>query len=163
MTAKIPVYLSLGSNLGDRMLNLDRAVHLIGEQTGSVRMVSRTFESAAWGYNSDNGYYNRSLKVETLLEASSFMEALLQIEKTMGRIRDGEGYSDRLIDLDILLYGERIIDQPGLTIPHPKMSERRFVLVPLCEIAAYVVHPTNGSTIKALLESCKDPLTVRPV
>ncbi|MCK5135602.1 MAG: 2-amino-4-hydroxy-6-hydroxymethyldihydropteridine diphosphokinase [Bacteroidales bacterium] len=157
------IYLSLGSNLGNRLQNLETAERLIGNQLGSIGSVSQVYESTPWGYSSENLYYNCCLSVTTSLDPIPLLDRIKSIELILGRVREGQGYADRLIDIDLLLYGNKVLDHPRLEVPHPKMNERRFVLVPLAEIAADLVHPSNGLAIRELLEQCKDPGNVMPV
>lgn len=163
MADKILTYLSLGSNLGDRILNLKKAEKRLQELAGPVLAVSRIYESAPWGFISDFPFYNCCMNLETSLEAPALMKLILKIEKEMGRSRTGPGYGDRLIDIDLLLYGDQIITEPGLQIPHPRMNERRFVMVPLAEIAPEVIHPVSGCSILELLDQNMDPERIKPV
>ncbi len=162
MTGNI-IYLSLGSNLGNKLQNLKAAQKLIGNQLGSLGSVSQVYESNSWGYSSNNTFYNCCLSVTTTLDPASLMEGIKSIERILGRVREGRGYADRLIDIDLLFYGNEVLDSPGLSVPHPKMDERRFVLEPLVEIAADLVNPINGLTIREMLEKCRDPGKVMPV
>ncbi len=157
------IYLSLGSNLGNKLQNLEAAQKLIGIQLGSIGSVSQVYESNSWGYFSENTFYNCCLSVTTTMDPGSLMEGIWSIERILGRVREGRGYADRLIDIDLLLYGNEVVDDPGLNVPHPKMEERRFVLEPLVEIAADMVHPLNGLTIREMLEKCQDPGKIMPV
>jgi len=157
------IYLSLGSNLGNRLQNLETAEKFIGNQLGRVGSVSQVYESTSWGYSSENLFYNSCLSVTTSLDPVPLMDEIRSIELTLGRVREGQGYADRLIDIDLLFYGNRVLDYPGLKVPHPNMDERRFVLVPLAEIAAELVHPSNGLLIREMLEQCQDPGSVMPV
>lgn len=150
------IYLSLGSNLGDRMSNLNRAREIIRDQIGDPLRLSGVYESEAWGYSSSHSFYNCCLSLCTRLEPLAVLETLLSIEASLGRIRKDEGYADRLIDMDLLFYGDRILDHPRLTLPHPALEKRRFVLQPLAEIAPELVHPVNGLQIRELLERCPD-------
>jgi 2-amino-4-hydroxy-6-hydroxymethyldihydropteridine diphosphokinase len=150
------IYLSLGSNLGDRMRNLTRARDAIRDQIGTPISLSGVYESEAWGYSSAHSFYNCCLSVCTRLEPLFVLDALLSIEESLGRIRKDEGYADRLIDMDLLFYGDRIQEHPRLKLPHPALEKRRFVLQPLTEIAPELVHPVNGLTIKELLWRCPD-------
>lgn len=103
------------------------------------------------------------MSVNTKLDPLPLMEEILAIEKTMGRERGFEGYADRLIDIDLLLYGDVILDHPRLKIPHPAMEQRRFVLEPLAEIAPDLIHPVKGLTIRRMLEECQDQGEIRHV
>lgn len=138
MTKKSPqkCYLSLGTNLGDKKQNLDEAIRLIGERVGEVVKVSSYLETEPWGFDSQNSFLNACIKVETRLTPREVLKATQLIEREMGRLNkscDGV-YHDRLIDIDILLYGEEQIDEPDLKVPHPLMGQRDFVMIPLNEI-----------------------------
>lgn len=129
-------FLSLGSNLGDREKNLRRAIDMLGERAGKVLRVSLFMETKPWGFVSDNIFYNACVKVDTDLTPQELLAATQEIEKALGRTRKSEGgkYSDRTIDIDILLYGDITVDDENLKIPHPHMYERDFVMIPLKEI-----------------------------
>ena len=157
------IHLSLGSNLGRRELHLERALNLIQERVGRTESLSRIYESEAWGFASTSNFYNCCISLHTGLAPEPLLNCLLEIEQEMGRHREGKGYSDRIIDIDLLLYGDSCINTPGLTVPHPSMADRKFVLAPLAEIAARVLHPVSGKTILAMLEECTDPSEPIPV
>jgi 2-amino-4-hydroxy-6-hydroxymethyldihydropteridine diphosphokinase len=157
------IFLSLGSNLGNREQHLEQALFLIQSRIGPLERVSRIYESEPWGYSSTRDFYNCCVALRTNLAPGELMELLLDIEKQMGRQRKSKAYSDRIIDIDLLLYEDRQISQPGLTVPHPSMAGRRFVLAPLAEIAADIVHPLSGKSIRKMLEDCEDPSELRPV
>lgn len=136
MTKLIECYLSLGTNLGDKHGNIGEAIRLIGERVGDVLRVSSYLETEPWGFVSDNSFVNACVKVQTTLTPMELLDATQQIEHDMGRTRkstDGH-YHDRIIDIDILLYGDITVDEPRLKIPHPLMNERDFVKIPLNEI-----------------------------
>ncbi len=132
------VYLSLGSNLGDRKYEIKRAVELIGERIGAVERVSSLYETEPWGFSSDNMFVNAAVCVSTQLTPRALLEATQAIERDMGRtVKSVNGqYHDRTIDIDILLYDNIKVDEPDLKIPHPLMNERDFVMKPLKEILA---------------------------
>ncbi|MBP5682031.1 MAG: 2-amino-4-hydroxy-6-hydroxymethyldihydropteridine diphosphokinase [Bacteroidales bacterium] len=155
MTQTHTTYLSLGSNLGDRADNLRRAIEQIDASVGTVTMQSPIYETQSWGY-SDEDYLNQTIEVETALPPLQLLQTVNSIESQMGRIRSGNGYEARPIDIDILFYDNEILDTPQLVIPHPKIALRRFVLQPTADIAPDFVHPTIGKTIRQLLEECED-------
>jgi 2-amino-4-hydroxy-6-hydroxymethyldihydropteridine diphosphokinase len=155
------VYLGIGANLGDREKNVNEALELIKEHIGTVKKASSLYETEPWGFNSENDFLNMVAEVETKIKPSGLLGRILMIEAQMGRLRGEKKYSSRLIDIDILLYGEKILEAKSLVIPHPKLHERRFVLVPLSEIVPDLIHPKLGKTIKALLEGCQDKSRVK--
>ena len=115
------IYLSLGSNLGNRKQHLDEALKLIQSQIGGIESVSRYYESEPWGYSSAYRFCNCCLSLLTTMDPLLLMDRLLEIEQDLGRQREGLGYSDRVIDIDMLLYGESRLDHPRLSLPHPSM------------------------------------------
>ncbi|MFY7671264.1 2-amino-4-hydroxy-6-hydroxymethyldihydropteridine diphosphokinase [Tenacibaculum sp. MEBiC06402] len=149
-------YLSLGTNQGDKFKNLQDAVNLIAEEIGSVLKVASIYETASWGFDSAN-FYNTCVKVSTYLPPEELITRLLEIEKELGRIRkENTTYSDRLIDLDILLFDDEIIFSKNLIVPHPRMLERKFALAPLAEIANTLIHPIEKKQIGVCLKNCSD-------
>jgi 2-amino-4-hydroxy-6-hydroxymethyldihydropteridine diphosphokinase len=157
------VFLGLGTNLGDRQKNLDQALDKIAEVIGIIVSRSSVYETEPWGFQSNDQFLNMVIRVETNLKPSGLLGRLLMIESLLGRLRDGKQYSSRIIDLDILLYGKQKIDTISLKIPHPRMHERRFVLIPLCEIAPDIVHPVFGKTMSELLKECKNSGMVKKI
>jgi 2-amino-4-hydroxy-6-hydroxymethyldihydropteridine diphosphokinase len=157
------IYLSLGSNLGHREQHLERALTLIQSRIGPLEKVSSIYESEPWGYSGSQHFYNCCAILKTSLDPIELMELLLKIEQDMGRHREGHGYSDRIIDIDLLLYGDSLVNQPSLKVPHPSMADRKFVLVPLAEIAANQIHPATGKSIQKMLEECTDPSEPKPI
>jgi len=129
-------YLSLGTNLGDKRKNIAEAIKNIGELVGDVVRQSALYETEPWGFRSDNRFVNAAVCVDTQLSPRRLLEVTQRIEREMGRTlkSDGGEYHDRIIDIDILLYGDLHIDEPDLKIPHPLMHERDFVMMPLNEI-----------------------------
>ncbi len=155
------VFLSLGSNLGDRMANLRLAVSLLYRQGYAVTTQSSgVYETAAWGDIPQPDFLNAVIQVETVLEPIALMEAVLAVERQMGRVRT-QKWGPRTIDIDILFWGETVIATERLTVPHPYVQDRRFILKPLKEIAPDFMHPVLLQTIENLWSSCIDPLEVR--
>ena len=153
------VYFGLGSNLGDRKHFLDRAIKVLSIQFGEPVAISSIYQTAAWGLTEQPDFYNQVISFNTAKSASVILERILEIEKKMGRIRKTR-WGPRTIDIDILFYGHLKFTKPGLTIPHPRISERRFVLVPLVEIAGQFIHPVYDKKLQELLDHCKDEQTV---
>jgi 2-amino-4-hydroxy-6-hydroxymethyldihydropteridine diphosphokinase len=154
------VYLMTGGNVGNRQQYLQHSADLIETACGKITHRSALYETAAWGKTDQAPFLNQALELSTHMEASQLMEALLTIEKNIGRIR-AEQYGPRIIDIDILLFNRQIIQTPLLTVPHPQMANRRFVLVPLHEIAPGCLHPVLNKSIAQLLLLCPDPLPVK--
>lgn len=157
------VFLGLGTNLGDRRKNLNDAVAGIEEQIGKAVKISSVYETEPWGFKSDSQFLNIVIKVETLRDPVAVLEAILRIELLLGRVRGENQYSSRIIDIDILFYDDQVIDTSELKVPHPKLYERKFVLVPLCEIEPELVHPVLKKTMATLLEECEDGSEVRKI
>lgn len=155
-------YLLIGGNLGDREINLSTARTLIGEQCGTITATSSLYETAPWGNTDQPAFLNQALELDTMLNARQLIRRLLKVEKSMGRTRE-EKYGPRLIDIDIILYNDEKHNYHFLKLPHPEMQNRRFVLAPLAEIAATVVHPVLNKTIAELLEECPDLLPVKKI
>ncbi|PCE63273.1 2-amino-4-hydroxy-6-hydroxymethyldihydropteridine diphosphokinase [Sediminicola luteus] len=154
-------YISLGSNQGERFYNLQEAVFLMGKRLGSVTQISRVYENAAIGFEGDD-FYNACIELETAMEPTELMSELLKIETEMGRTRTpDEGYASRSLDLDILYYDDIVIANDTVTIPHPKLQERRFVLKPLCDIAPNYYHPQLKKDSRNLLQQCSDQSPLR--
>ncbi len=156
-------YLILGGNQGDRLKNINEAIRLIASEAGSISKFSKIYITAAWGNEDLSDFYNQAICVKTHLSATDLLDTILGIEKKLGRTRGNEKWQARTIDIDILFYNNDIIDQKNLIIPHPFLQERRFVLIPLCDIANDLIHPILKKDIKALLIGCSDKLTVRPL
>ena len=140
------VFLGLGTNLGDREALLERTLELITESVGPVSASSGIYETQPWGFESRNNFLNMVVQVHTELSPAGLLKKLTRIENQLGRKRGDKKYISRSIDIDILLYGNRVINKPDLIIPHPLIRERKFVLVPLCELAAEIIHPVLKKT-----------------
>jgi len=150
------VFLGLGTNMGKRAENLSKAVHSIETEIGSVLKTSTVYETEPWGFHSEEQFLNMVVKVKTELSPAELLTSILSIEASLGRKRGRKQYVSRVIDIDILLYDDKIIDEKNLKIPHPLLHERRFVLEPLCELEPDLIHPVLGKSIKDLLNLCKD-------
>jgi len=154
-------FLGIGTNLGNREDNLKNALAMIGEYIGTVRKTSSVYETEPWGFRSENEFLNMVAEVETDLPPSGVLGRILMIEAHSGRIRNSKEYSSRVIDLDILFYDDLVLNEKSLVIPHPKIPDRRFVLVPLFEVAPDLIHPVLKKSIRRLLKECKDKSRVK--
>lgn len=149
-------YLSLGTNQGNKLENLQNAIHLIADKVGDIQKISSIYKTASWGFNGHD-FLNICLKVTTYHPPEKLINTLLNIESELGRKRiESKEYSDRIIDIDILLFDDEIIFSKTLTVPHPKMLERKFVLVPLVEIASTTFHPIEKKQLSICLKNCTD-------
>ena len=165
------VVFSMGGNEGDVSETMDRACEMIGKSIGRVCLRSRDYESEPWGFDHPvPNFVNRCVVVDTELSAREVLSGIMQIEKVLGRVRDGFGvqgskfkvegsrfsYSSRPIDIDILFYDSRVIDEPDLQVPHPRLHLRRFVLAPLAELMPSFRHPVLKKSVAELLNECED-------
>lgn len=138
-------YVGLGSNLGDRSATLTRAVELLGEQQGiDIAAVSSFRETDPVGYLDQPRFLNAAVAIETSLRPEELLVVLLDVERELGRTRDGPRYGPRMVDLDLLLVEGVTVDEPGLTVPHPRLHEREFVLAPLAELDPSLIVPGHG-------------------
>jgi 2-amino-4-hydroxy-6-hydroxymethyldihydropteridine diphosphokinase len=153
------VYLLIGGNMGERMANLAAARNRINIDCGRITASSSIYETEAWGYKEQPAFLNQALAIETSLEAEKLMEEILKIEMALGRKREIP-LGPRIIDIDIIYFNDEIINSSNLTIPHPSMADRKFVLTPLVEIAPAFIHPILLKTNQVLLKECGDSSVV---
>lgn len=153
-------YLLLGSNMGNSKASLDKAIAQIEKKIGAVTRKSGLYSTAAWGNTKQPDFLNQVIIVETKLSAWQTMQTILDIEKKMGRIRTVKN-APRVIDIDILFFNKEIIEQEHLSIPHPQIQNRRFVLVPLNQLSPNLKHPLLNKTVHQLLINCPDTLNVK--
>ncbi len=155
-------YLLIGGNMGDRDKNLEEALRLIGEHAEiEISSISPVYETAAWGNTNQHPFLNQALEINTTVSPEQLLDIVLDIERKMGRKR-AEKYGPRVIDIDIIFFNNEVIDIAKLAIPHPAIPERRFVLLPLNDIAPGYEHPVLKQTVNTLLIRCKDSLPVVP-
>ncbi|MES2140696.1 MAG: 2-amino-4-hydroxy-6-hydroxymethyldihydropteridine diphosphokinase [Bacteroidota bacterium] len=153
-------YLILGGNIGNRLQNLQEAIQLISEKAGGITKTSDIFTTSAWGNTNQADFLNQALCLQTPLTAIDLLETLISIEQILGRVREQEKWTERVIDIDILFYNTDIINTSDLKIPHPYIQERMFVLVPMAQLAPMLVHPALQKNIQTLLLECTDKLEV---
>ena len=154
-------YLLLGGNLGEREANLKKAIELVNDKIGHVMAISSLYETAAWGKTDQPSFLNQAVSLETRLTALEVLEHALSIEQELGRVRKDK-WGERLIDIDLILFGDEIINIPDkLQVPHPHMQDRKFVMEPLAEIAPEVIHPLLRKTMLDICRNITDPLEVK--
>jgi len=156
------VYLATGSNIGDKSAHLTKALELIEAYVGDLVQVSGVYRTAAWGIEDQPEFLNQAMAVDCNLEPEPLLLAVMEIERQMGRERRIR-WGERLIDIDILFYGNLVSQSQRLTIPHPFIQERNFVLQPLLEIAPDFCHPVLEKSIRELAAACPDPLKVERI
>jgi 2-amino-4-hydroxy-6-hydroxymethyldihydropteridine diphosphokinase len=150
------VYLSLGSNRGGRKAHLKNAIDLISEWAGEVTVVSSLYETPPWKMEDETDFINQALLLETEMSSAQLIDTIILIESMMGRQRSANKYEPRKIDIDVLFFNDEIINTEELTVPHPLLQERKFVLVPMAEIAPEFIHPVLKKSITQLLNECED-------
>ncbi len=153
------IFLLLGSNQGDKAQNLVLARENIEAQAGNIVLCSSLYKSPAWGMEQQPEFLNQVLEIASVRKADDLLMTILAIEEKMGRVRV-QKWGPRLIDIDLLFYGNEVRNSPRLQLPHPRIAERRFTLVPLAEIAPQLVHPILKKSMSQLLEECTDPSVV---
>ncbi|MEO6849230.1 MAG: 2-amino-4-hydroxy-6-hydroxymethyldihydropteridine diphosphokinase [Mucilaginibacter sp.] len=154
------VFLLTGSNLGNRKLFLEKAIEYIEAGIAPVEKLSSIYQTQSWGKTDAPDYLNQVVQLKTALSPHDLLQKILDIELLLGRVRH-EKWGPRTIDIDILFYGQQIINEPALVIPHPELQNRRFTLDPLCEIAPDLIHPVLKKTIFQLKSELKDNLNVK--
>ena len=154
------IYLLLGSNLGDSKKYISDAIRLIKAEIGAVISASSLYQTAAWGKIDQPDFINQIINIQSDSDPKQLLNKIIVLEKILGRQRI-EKWGSRTIDIDILFYGNMIINEPDLVIPHPQLHNRRFTLMPLMELAPDFVHPILNQTISTLFESLKDKLYVK--
>ncbi|HCT29968.1 MAG TPA: 2-amino-4-hydroxy-6-hydroxymethyldihydropteridine diphosphokinase [Bacteroidales bacterium] len=154
------VYFVIGGNLGDREQYIDRTKCLISERVGYILRYSSLYESEPWGFDNGHNFLNQVIIVDTQLSPAAILLEISFIEGVLGRERNGNGFSARTADIDILFYDQQIMLSPSLVIPHRFLHKRMFVLTPLSEVAPDFIHPLFSVTVRELLASCDDKTKV---
>jgi len=153
------IYLLLGSNLGDRLQVLSDTQQAIGASVGRIESISSVYETEPWGIRNQPSFYNQVLEIDTEYQPHELLKQLQRIENQIGKVKLGK-WRERLIDIDILYYHQEVIVDELLKLPHPQIQNRRFTLVPMCEVNPEFVHPVMGVPQKELLIKCEDQLKV---
>jgi 2-amino-4-hydroxy-6-hydroxymethyldihydropteridine diphosphokinase len=149
------VFILLGGNVGDKYKIFNKTRKLIVERIGLITKLSSMYATEPWGFDSDV-FWNQAVVITTTLHPNQILHQTQAIEKEMGRIKTSTSYEARTIDIDLLFYNDLVLNTPNLTLPHPKIGERKFVLVPLNEIAPQKRHPVTGMDIAQMLSICID-------
>lgn len=149
------VYIQLGSNIGERESFITKSMRKVEDDIGKIITASSIFETTAWGNENQNNFLNSVIEIKTPFDAFTILQKSQEIENNLGRERSDK-WGERTIDIDILFYNNKIINTKELTVPHPLIQKRKFVLVPLSEIAPNYMHPILKKNISTLLSECKD-------
>jgi 2-amino-4-hydroxy-6-hydroxymethyldihydropteridine diphosphokinase len=157
------VYLGIGGNIGNKRLNFEKVSDLIGKNLGTIVLSSSIYETPPWGFHSDDVFWNQILQIETILEAEELLWRIHAIEEEFDRKRGEERYSSRQMDIDILYFDDEFFETKTLIIPHPKMHQRKFVLVPLAEIAPDLKHPLLRLSSLEMLANCRDDSIIKKI
>jgi len=157
------VFLGIGGNIGDKIQNFSKVHQLIEKRLGKITKKSSVYETPPWGFHSENLFWNQVLFIDTVFEAEEMLWRIKEMEELFGLKASDERFSDRQMDVDILYFDEEYYESKGLIIPHPRIQERKFVLVPLVEIAPEFKHPLLRMTNLTLLENCRDKSIIRKV
>ncbi len=160
------VFLGIGGNIGDKTANFIRAHKLIGQKLGTIRQVSSVYETPPWGFHAENNFWNQVVVIETVLEAEELLWRIKEIEEMFGRhdqTPTDERYESREMDIDILYFDDAFFETKTLIVPHPRLHERKFAIVPLAEIAPNFVHPLLRMDHLTLLENCRDHSIIKKV
>ena len=156
----IKLYILLGGNLGNKQQVFSEARTRLSQQVGTITNQSAIYETEPWGFESDDIFWNQVLEISTVYTAEEVLQKTQQIENELGRTRKANRYDSRIIDIDILFFGNQIIQTENLVVPHPRIHERKFTLVPLCEIVPELIHPVFQKNLTQLLDECTDLLKV---
>jgi 2-amino-4-hydroxy-6-hydroxymethyldihydropteridine diphosphokinase len=159
----VKLYILLGGNLGDKQKVFSETLVRLNEILGEINSQSAIYETEPWGFESDDFFWNQVLEITTDHSPEEVLHLTQQLEIELGRIRKSNQCNSRIIDIDILFYGDQIIKLDNLVVPHPQIQERKFALVPLCEIAPDLNHPVFQKSIRHLLDECQDKLHVEKV
>jgi 2-amino-4-hydroxy-6-hydroxymethyldihydropteridine diphosphokinase len=160
------VFLGLGGNIGNKEENFIRVHQLIGKILGPIQQASSVYETPPWGFHAENNFWNQVVLIETKLEAEELLWRIKEIEEMFGRkerLPEEERYTSRVMDIDILYFDEEYFETKTLIVPHPRIHERLFVIVPLAEIAPDFKHPLRRLTQLTLLENCRDKSIIKKV
>ncbi|QIA07136.1 2-amino-4-hydroxy-6-hydroxymethyldihydropteridine diphosphokinase [Draconibacterium halophilum] len=157
------VFLGIGGNIGDKRQNFIHVLNLIEIKLGKIIQKSSVYETPPWGFRSEDAFWNQVLIIETKLEAEELLWRIREIETDFGRERGNERYSSREMDIDILYFNDDFLESKDLIIPHPRIHERRFVLIPLVEIAPEMKHPLRRLTSIEMLENCLDQSVIKKI
>ena len=154
------VFLGIGGNLGDKKKNLQKCIELISENLGEIDNISSVYETPPWGFSAESNFWNQVILINTNLDMLQLLIESQKIESQFKKRQIAEGYSSREMDIDILFFDDEIIETLELTIPHPFLHKRNFVLAPMAEIAGKFIHPVLNKNMRCLLDECDDESTI---
>ena len=159
----IKLYVLLGGNLGNKQKVFSKTRGKLSEMVGKITAKSAVYETEPWGFESVDLFWNQVIEISTALSPEEVLKQTQQIERELGRIRKANQYGSRIIDIDLLFYGDQVINLDNLVVPHPRIQNRKFALVPLNEIAPDLEHPVFQKSIRQLINECSDQLDVKKI